>query len=252
MEEVEAVTSRRIVVFGGNGGIGSAICKRLLDRGAVVVSLSRSAGTDSRPSEGLSGRGIARLQVDATDFDEVDSAVQRIQSEQGPINGVVNALGSMLLKPAHLTSREAWEDVLRTNLTSAFAVVRSGAKTMRASGGSIVLIASAAASTGLRNHEAIAAAKAGVVGLTRSAAATYARMGIRVNCVAPGMVETPLSEPLLASEKARSASVSLHPLGRLGTPDDIASAVCWLLHPDQSWVTGQTLGVDGGLATVCV
>jgi len=245
MSEVEELASRVIVVFGGTGGIGSAICKRLVTEGATVISASRSGAPESDSTGHLS-----HLKLDATDFDQADDAIQRIQSEHGQIFGLVNAVGSFLLKPAHLTGKAEWEDVVRANLTSAFAAVRSGVKVMRRSGGSIVLVASAAACIGLRNHEAIAAAKAGVVGLTRSAAATYARSGIRVNCVAPGMVETALSEPLLSNEKARAASEALHPLGRIGHPDEIASAVCWLLHPDQSWVTGQVLGVDGGLAAV--
>jgi len=250
MEHIDSTPARVILVLGGTGGIGSAICRQLLSEGATVVSASRSGADVPGIPEGESTDRISYTTLDATDFDQVAELTQRIQSQHEHLNGLVNAVGSMLLKPAHLTTRTEWENVLSTNLTSAFAAVRSATKVMRKSGGSIVLLASAAAATGLRNHEAIAAAKGGVAGLARSAAATYARSGIRVNCVSPGMVETPLSEPLLSNEKARAASVSLHPLGRLGSTDEIASAVCWLLHPDQSWVTGQTLGVDGGLATL--
>ena len=239
-----------VLVLGGTGGIGSAVCRRLLAEGAQVISASRSDPCETSISESSRSDGLSHLKIDAADFDQMDEAVEAILSERGPIRGLVNAVGSILLRPAHLTDRATWEDVIRTNLTSAFAAVRSGAKAMRASGGSIVLIASAAASIGLRNHEAIAAAKGGVVALTRSAAATYARFNLRVNCVSPGMVLTSLSEPILASEKARAASEALHPLRRLGTPDEIASAVCWLLRPEQSWVTGQVLGVDGGLASI--
>lgn len=115
-------------------------------------------------------------------------------------------------------------------------------------GGSIVLFASAAACTGLPNHEAIAAAKGGVIGLTRSAAATYASRNIRVNAVAPGLVQTPLTERIWGHEKAAEASKALHPLGRLGTPGDIASFVRWLLAEENDWITGQVFGIDGGLA----
>ena len=104
---------------------------------------------------------------------------------------------------------------------------------------------------GLTNHEAIAAAKAGVIGLTRAAAATYAYRDIRVNCVAPGLVETPLSERITSREAARKQSESLHALGRLGRPADVAEALHWLLDGERSgWVTGQAIGVDGGLGTV--
>ena len=113
-----------------------------------------------------------------------------------------------------------------------------------------MLLSSAAAAIGLPNHEAIAAAKAGVSGLARSAAATYAPYGIRVNAVSPGLVDTPMSRSITTNELARKASIAMHPLGRLGTADDIAEAICWLLTPQSAWVTGQVIGVDGGLATL--
>ena len=112
----------------------------------------------------------------------------------------------------------------------------------------MVLVSSAAARVGIANHEAIAAAKAGVIGLVLSAAATYARQGVRFNAVAPGLVRTPLTKGLVASEQAEKASLGMHPLGRLGEPGDVARAIAFLLDPAQSWITGQVLGVDGGLA----
>jgi NAD(P)-dependent dehydrogenase (short-subunit alcohol dehydrogenase family) len=130
---------------------------------------------------------------------------------------------------------------------------------MTRTGGSIVLCASAAARLGLTSHEAIAAAKGGVIGLTLSAAATYARRNIRVNCVAPGLIESDLSKSetttpviprITANEEALRASLALHGLGRVGTPDQVASAIEWLLNPENDWVTGQVIGVDGGLASV--
>jgi 3-oxoacyl-[acyl-carrier protein] reductase len=118
-------------------------------------------------------------------------------------------------------------------------------------GGSIVLCASAVARTGLANHEAIAAAKAGIVGLVQSAAATYASRNIRVNCIAPGLVQTKMSERLTATDEARKQSERMHALGRLGNPEDVSEAMDWLLDERRSgWVTGQTIGIDGGLGTI--
>ncbi|MGL4555245.1 MAG: SDR family oxidoreductase, partial [Gemmataceae bacterium] len=126
----------------------------------------------------------------------------------------------------------------------------SAAKAMGDRGGSIVLCSSAAARIGLPNHEAIAAVKAGVIGLTLAAAATYAPKNVRVNAVAPGLVRTPLTARITGSEAALKASVAMHPLGRVGEPGDVASGIEWLLSPAQTWVTGQVIGIDGGLADV--
>ena len=121
---------------------------------------------------------------------------------------------------------------------------------MQNEGGSIVLVSSAAAQIGLANHEAIAAAKGGITGLTLAAAASYAARGIRVNAVAPGLVKTRLAERLTANEKSEQASIGMHALGRLGEPEDVAAAIAFLLDPANDWITGQVLGVDGGLGSV--
>ena len=102
------------------------------------------------------------------------------------------------------------------------------------------------------NHEAIAAAKAGVIGLMQSAAASYASRGIRINAVAPGLVKTEMTRRIWSSEKSASVSRSMHALGRLGEPKDVASLIVWLLQPENDWVTGQVFGVDGGLGTLRV
>jgi NAD(P)-dependent dehydrogenase (short-subunit alcohol dehydrogenase family) len=150
-----------------------------------------------------------------------------------------------------LTSEEEYRQTLALNLDTAFFTVKSASRAMMKQGGSIVLCTSAVARTGLFNHEAIAAAKAGIVGLMQSAAATYAHRGVRVNCVAPGLVETQMSERLTSSEAARKASESMHALGRLGQPEDVAEAIDWLVDASRSnWVTGQVIGIDGGLGTI--
>jgi NAD(P)-dependent dehydrogenase (short-subunit alcohol dehydrogenase family) len=190
--------------------------------------------------------------LDATRFDAVDALVADAAADFGPVAGVVNCAGSLLLKPAHLTSQAEFEQTVALSLTTAFAAVRAAGRTLAAQpgGGAVVLVSSAAARTGLANHEAIAAAKAGVVGLTQSAAATYAPRGVRVNCVAPGLVRTPLTARITGSPAGEQASVAMHALGRLGEPDDVAAMIAYLLSAEAAWVTGQVIGVDGGLATV--
>ena len=195
----------------------------------------------------LGAHGVA---VDATRFDQVDAMFGEALELYGRVDGVVNCVGSLLLKPAHITSEIEFADTLAANLTSAFAAVRAGARAMMKTGGSIVLVSSVAARVGIANHDAIAAAKAGIIGLTFSAAATYARQRIRVNCVAPGLVRTPLTKKFTESESAYKASVNMHPLGRIGEPADVASAMAWLLDAEQGWVTGQVIGIDGGLGSL--
>lgn len=161
----------------------------------------------------------------------------------------MNLCGSILLKPAHSTTDQEFADTIAVNLVTAFNVLRAAARAMTA-GGSVVLMSSVAARVGLANHEAVAAAKAGVSGLVLAAAATYAPRNLRVNAVAPGLVRTPLAARITGNELALKASTAMHPLGRIGEPGDVAAAVAWLLDPRTTWVTGQVIGVDGGLSTV--
>ena len=235
------------VIFGGTGGIGSAVARKLSDRGSQVVLAAR----DPERLRGLAAElGAASLEVDATDFTAVDDVVKETASRFGAVDGIVNGVGSIELKAAHQTSEEERRNVLAATLESAFAVVRAGAKAMRKSGGSIVLMSSAAARVGLPSHEAIAAAKAGVIGLGRSAAATYASKGIRVNIVAPGLVDTPMAAGITGNPLMLKASEGMHPLGRIGRPEEVADVITWLVSGESAWVTGQVIGVDGGLSSV--
>ncbi len=228
-----------VIVIGGGGGVGSALVERLDPTRRAIVVASRSAS-----NHGVSG--VHSVVCDATDFEAVDGLVQQALSDHGEVDGVVNLAGSILLKPAHLVTPADWSATIATNLTTAFAVVRAVGKNVRTPA-SVVLASTVAAATGLPNHEAIAAAKAGVEGLTRSAAATYAGRGLRFNAVAPGLVDTPLAERITRSEAALEHSRKMHPLGRIGTPADIAAAIDFLLSEESSWMTGQIIGIDGGL-----
>lgn len=235
-----------ILVFGGAGGIGSELSKRLASNGHRVTIAGH---TEDKLKQRASELGVEYHVVDAVDFAAVDSCVRSV-AERGGLNSVVNCVGSLILKSASLTSAADYRDAIDRNLTSAFAVVRSASQVLRKSGGSIVLMSSAAARMGLPNHEAIAAAKAGVIGLTMSAAATLAGANVRVNAVAPGMVKTPLTKSIWSRQSAAKNSQDFHALGRLGEPSDVAAMIAWLLEPSNDWVTGQVFGVDGGLATV--
>lgn len=246
-EYTDPKTNPVCVILGATGGIGSEVCRRLAARGARLVIGARG---EDRLRELAAQLDAQAFSLDATQAQLVDQCLARAVELYGRVDGVANCVGSLLLKPAHLTSDDEWAETLATNLTSAFYTVRSAARAMIKTGGSIVLSSSVVARVGLSNHEAIAASKAGVAGLVLSAAATYAARGIRVNCVAPGLVQTPLTARLTANETALKASQAMHPLGRVGQPSDVASAIEWLLDPAQSWVTGQVMSIDGGLSTV--
>jgi 3-oxoacyl-[acyl-carrier protein] reductase len=235
------------LLVGATGGIGSALARRLAAAGWRMVLAARN---ESRLRELAGEVGGEILALDAVRFDEVDGATTAAVERFGRLDGAVNCVGSILLKPAHLTRAEEWEQTVALNLTSAFALVRGAARAMMDRGGSIVLVSSAAARIGMPNHEAIAAAKAGVAGLAQAAAATYATRKVRVNAVAPGLVRTPLSERITSNPAGEKASLAMHALGRLGEPDDVAAMIHWLLEPQAAWITGQVIGVDGGLAGV--
>jgi NAD(P)-dependent dehydrogenase (short-subunit alcohol dehydrogenase family) len=235
------------VVFGAYGGVGSALCRRLAKKGAKLLLSGRD---EARLASLAAELGAQTFPADATNLRQVESCMKQAAGLYGQVNGVANCVGSLLLKPAHLLTEEEWDATITTNLKSAFAVVRAATTAMAQQGGSIVLLSTAAARIGLANHEAISAAKAGIEGLALAAAASYASKGIRVNCVAPGMTRTALTAKLLQNEMMAKASAGMHALGRIGEPDEIASAIEWLLDPEQSWVTGQVIGVDGGLSRI--
>ncbi len=235
------------LILGANGGIGSEAARRLAGSGYRLALAGRSGNAVNALASSLNA---AAFTADPTDPEAVNGLFDEIGKQIGSVIGAVNCVGSVLLKPAHLTSPDDWAQTIQVNLTSAFALVRAAGRHMRDRGGSVVLVSSAAALLGLPNHEAIAAAKAGVIGLARSAAATYAKAGIRFNVVAPGLVRTPATERIWKHEAAAEASRAMHPLGRLGEPEDVAGAIAWLLDPSQAWITGQVLGVDGGLSSL--
>ena len=235
------------LITGGAGGIGQSLAKTLVDRGDSVILFGRTESTLLALASELGANALV-IPGDAKNADDLANAVEKGLSTFGQINGLAHCVGSIRLKPLHLTTPAEFAETIETNLTTAFLASRSVIEPLRKQGGgSVVLVSSVAATQGLNNHESIAAAKAGIEGLVRSAAMTYARQGIRFNAVAPGLTETPLAAPILRTEAARAFSTAMHPLGRIGRPEDVARVIAFLLSNDSTWITGQVWGIDGGL-----
>jgi 3-oxoacyl-[acyl-carrier protein] reductase len=242
----DKVISPVILITGATGGIGSVIARQLHKNSFQVILSGRCSEKLAALGKELNAPGLL---ADVTKPDQVEQLIKDTVAVHGRIDGIIHAVGSMLLKPAHITTLEEFHATIELNLYSAFYLLKYGVREMN-KGSSFVFFSTVATGIGLANHEAIASAKAGIDGLVISSAATYAGKGIRVNAVAPGLTRTNLSERITNNEAALKASTSMIPLGAIGEPDDVASAAAWLVDPAQKWVTGQIIRVDGGMSTV--
>lgn len=238
-----------IAVLGATGTIGSELCQRMIKDGHSVLLVARDHDKLQALSDRLGAEATPCLMSDFASSDMIKRAIEEPLGDQ-PLSGIVNCIGSLLLKPAHGTSDQEFRDTIETNLFTAFAAVRTAGTLLRKQGGSVVLMASAAAEIGLTNHEAISAAKAGIIGLARSAAASYAASNIRVNVVSPGLTCTELTRRIWENPANNAASCDMHALGRLGQPAHIVSAIAWLLDPANDWITGEVMHIDGGLSHI--
>lgn len=237
------------VVTGGSRGIGRAVCLALASAGAqVAVGYHSRADAAEEVVAAITAAGGAAFahQADVSVRVQAEGLIAAVQERWGRVDVLVNNAGltrdGLLLR----MSDDAWHEVLRANLDGAFWCLRASAKIMlRQRSGRIVNIASVAGTVGNAGQANYSAAKAGLIGLTRAAAAELASRGITVNAVAPGWIDTDMTAGL--PEVARQAALARVPLGRMGRPEDIAQAVLYLAGPGASYVTGTVLVVDGGL-----
>lgn len=226
-------------VTGGGSGIGRAAALRFASEGAAVVVVDISLDAAKQTCGMDDTRRCRALEMDVSDEEQVK------QRFRGPVDILFNNAGIAVRKPVAEQDEEGWDRVMRINLRSVFLCSKYALPHMKR-GAAIINMASVVGVTGVRNRAAYSTSKGAIVALTRNMAVDYAGAGIRVNCVCPGFTETPLTKGLLSNPDSSARLTSLHPLGRLGKPEDIAAAVTFLASDDAAWITGIVLPVDGG------
>lgn len=239
--------NKKIFVTGGSRGIGAAIVKHLADLGAQVVFTYSTNETKAHELlKSLSGTGHHCFQLDVSNSEAVEKVVTEVTKLWPEIDGVVNNAGITKDQLILRMKPEDFAQVIQTNLSGAFAVTKSFAKSMlKARKGSFVNISSVIGSTGNAGQTNYAASKGGLEAFTKSIALELASRGIRANCVAPGYIKSDMTDAL--SEDQLKAFNEKIPLGRAGEPIEVASAVAYLLSDAASYITGQTLHVNGGM-----
>lgn len=232
------------LILGATGGIGRALSEQLASEGHELVLAGRDPLKLAAAAEGLNARTCVCNVLEADSFKQLAEAA-------GPsIDGIAYAIGSITLKPLQRLSDTDYLHDFRLNAMGAANAVQALLPLLRKSSqGSIVFFSSVAAQHGFSFHTSISMAKGAVEGLTRALAAELAPR-IRVNAIAPSLTRTPLAQSLLAKEGAELALAALHPLNRIGEPEDVASLAAYLLSPAAKWITGQVIGVDGGRASL--
>jgi NAD(P)-dependent dehydrogenase (short-subunit alcohol dehydrogenase family) len=235
------------LVTGARGGIGRELVARLRAAGHRVAAVGRDAHAMAELA------AEAHVAADTTTPEGAAAALAGCREALGgPPTLLAHCVGSTLIAPLHRSSAAQMREVLRVNLDSALFVLHAWVEAMRSAGtaGSAVLVSSVVARIGVANHEAIAAAKGGIEALVRSAAATYAPQGLRVNAVAPGMTDTPMTAPMLRLDAMREGAGRQYPLGGVQTAVQVADTMAWLLSDAAARITGQVIAVDGGFTTV--
>ncbi|MBI4794060.1 MAG: 3-oxoacyl-[acyl-carrier-protein] reductase [Deltaproteobacteria bacterium] len=243
------LTGKIAIVTGGSRGIGKAVCLRLARMGAAVVVnyVSRpDAAQETVAAIKEAGGAAAAYQFDVANAEQVQAAVKKIQADFGRIDILVNNAGITRDGLVAMMKEEAWDEVIDTNLKGAFNCIKAVSRPMmKQRWGRIVSIASVIGFAGNAGQANYAAAKAGMVGLTRSVARELASRGVTVNGVAPGYIETDMTREL--SEEVTDKIKAEIPMNSLGSVDDVAAAVAYLVSEEARYVTGQFIHVNGGM-----
>ncbi len=230
------------IIFGANSDIGSRLIEKLALNNKVYA-IARNFSIHQ-----YNNVNIEPIQSEFLDFNTVEQLINEIVKKDSNIRGVANFAGSIYLKPAHLVNEEDYIQVFDSNFKTSFAITRACGKLL--SNSSILFISSTATLVGLANHELLAATKAAINGMVISAAASYTHKNLRFNAIAPALVDTKLAKVLIANETSRKISENMNPLAKIGSPSDIVNMAYFLLDPENSWITGQIIAVDGGMSHI--
>lgn len=229
---------KNILIIGASSGIGHALALNLQEQGAVLFTAGR------RQPEGVQS---THMMWDVSG----QPAAEAINQLPDVLHGLVYAPGTINLKPFQRLAVEDYRNDLEINVIGAVAAIHAAYPALKKSkNASIVLFSTVAAKLGMGLHSSVAVAKSAVEGLTKALAAEFAPYNLRVNAIAPSLTDTPLAGFLLEGEVKRDAANKRHPLNRVGTPDDIAGMAAYLLSDQASWITGQIIGVDGGMGSL--
>ena len=229
--------SKNILIVGASSGIGLATAQLLSGLGATLFTASRHLSPE-----------LEALKTNYLPYDATQAIGAAFDALPDTLHGVVYCPGSIKLRPFERIPVEDFQGDFDINVLGAVRVLQATMKRLKKAGGaSVVLFSTVAADTGMSFHTSIATAKAAVEGLTRALAAEYAASNVRVNCIAPSLTNTPLAAALLNSPEKIEAGGKRHPLQRIGQPEDLAYTASFLLSDHSSFVTGQTMAVDGGM-----
>jgi gluconate 5-dehydrogenase len=242
-----SLSGKRVLITGGGTGLGLGIAKAMQEAGASVIILGRRVDVLEQAVSSLGGNAVY-VQCDVADLSSIPGLVKRLEEEQGPIDVLVNNAGINMKKTALEVSDEEFQRIVQTNLNALFAMSREVGKCMQTrKAGVIINISSMAAIYGLPLVAGYAASKTAVVGLTRTMASDLAPLGIRVNAIAPGFIESEMTRKALDADPPRKKrALDRTPMGIMGKPEDIGMAAVYLASDAAKFVTGVNLPVDGG------